>query len=177
MPSVDHELMLGFWDLLEIRFVDAFLEEGISLQKIRHAVAAARKLLKHTHPFSTKKFKTDGRSIFLEVSEQAGGKWLLDIIERQYQFWDVVWPSLYRGFEYSDVDEVARWWPMYPKRQVVIDPARAFGQPIVHKWRIPTSSLAQAFETERSVGAVARWYGVSQRAVEDAVKFETKFGA
>lgn len=173
----DVDLTIGFLDLLEIRFIGAFLGEGISLQRIRVTVNEAAKLISNTHPLSSKQFKTDGRSIFIDVAEHTGEAWLMNLFSRQYQFRDFVWPSLYRGFEYSDSEQVSRWWPMYPRRQVVIDPRRAFGHPIVDRGRVPTAVLADAFESDGSITSVAKWYGLSKRAVSDAVEFEKSLAA
>lgn len=173
----DIELTIGFLDLLEIRFIGAFVEEGISLQKIRIAVHEAARMIGDTHPLSTKRFKTDGQSIFMDVAEDTGEAWLMNLFSRQYQFRDFVWPSLYRGFEYSDSDQATRWWPMFPRRQIVIDPRRAFGHPIVNKGRVPTAILADAFEGEGSITRVAKWYGISKRAVSDAIEFEKSLAA
>jgi len=57
---------------------------------------------------------------------------------------------------------------------VVIDPARAFGQPIVSHAGIPTATLADAVAAEGSVAKVARLYQVEQRSVRAALRFEQR---
>ena len=175
--AVDGRVTLGFHDLLEVRFVNAFVEQGVSLHKIRKATTVAAELLQQSHPFSTKRFKTDGQTLFLEMIEVTGEKWLLNLFSKQYQFQDVVWQCLYTGLDFSELDQATRWWPLSPKKRVVIDPRRAFGQPILNKNRIPTSVLAAAFAVEKSVSKVARWYDLPRKAVEDAVEFEQKLAA
>jgi uncharacterized protein (DUF433 family) len=69
-------------------------------------------------------------------------------------------------------DVVARWRPFQGKQSVVIDPGRAFGQPIMMEFGIPTSALADALEAEGSLERVAALYEVPAIAVRDAVKFE-----
>src|SRR3546814_17143069 len=58
LPPIDGVFSLSFLDLLEVRFIDAFLESGLSWKKLRTAADAAKELLGTTHPFSTQSFKT-----------------------------------------------------------------------------------------------------------------------
>jgi len=176
LPEIDGALALGFLDLMEVRFVDAFRKHGVSLHTIRRAAERAMEWFRRDHPLCTKRFKTDGRSIFAEIIEETGDTSLLDIVKRQYAFEKILAPYLYRGLEFSE-EELVRWYPMAPKRRVVIDPERAFGQPIVTKEGVPTSVLAQSCKVEGSVVAVAQWYEVDVRSVRDAVEFEEQLAA
>jgi len=85
-------------------------------------------------------------------------------------------PYLYIGLEFQ-ADQLVRWWPLGMRRRVVIDPRRAFGQPIVAKEGVPTAILAGAVQLEQSVAEVADWYEVDPRSVRDAVEFEEKLAA
>ena len=97
---------------------------------------------KHPHPFCTRKFKTDGRTVFAEVYDESGEKSLLELTKSQHYFEKIIAPYL-QGLEFKE-DVAVRWWPMGTRRTVVIDPLRSFGQPIVSDRGIPTSVLAQA---------------------------------
>ncbi len=59
-------LELGFRDLIELRFVAAFVNAGVGLKAIRNCLVYAREVVADDRPFSTRRFKTDGRTIFLE---------------------------------------------------------------------------------------------------------------
>lgn len=177
IPQMDEQLALGFRDLMEVRFVHAFRKHQIGWPTIRIAARRACELFEVDHPFSTRKFKTDGRRIFAEAVDEAGETRLLDLVRNQYAFHQVVSPSLYRGLEFSDLDEVLRWFPMWPRRDVVIDPHRSFGRPVIESTGVPTEILAKAYEAEDSVDRVARWFDVSPSAVRAAVKFESTIAA
>src|SRR6266581_9352815 len=69
---IDHNLALGFLDLIEVRFVDAFLKAGISWTTLRQARERAEELFKVSHPFCTNRFVTDGREIFVELHRETG---------------------------------------------------------------------------------------------------------
>jgi hypothetical protein len=171
---IDGAAALSFLDLLEVRVVNAFRDEGVSWKDIRTTHEAACELLKHRHPFSTGRFHTDGRSIVLESARIAGAQGLLNVAERQLEFKRVVKPFL-KNLDFAD-DIATRWWPLGRNKSVVLDPARNFGQAIVNRESVPTSVLATAARTT-SRSRVARWYEVSLKSVRDAVEFEEQLAA
>jgi uncharacterized protein (DUF433 family) len=179
LQPIDHELALGFLDLMEIRFVDAFLKAGLSLVKVRRAAKLAKELVGRDHPFSTQKFRTDGKRIFAELSHDARGeKSMLDLDRSQFGIYDVILPSLLKGVEFDDEGQAARWRPFESDVPlVVIDPKRQFGQPIVSEGDIQTSALADAVKAEGSIDAVARWFETSTDAVKQALEFELRLAA
>ena len=174
---IDGTIGLEFQDLIEVRFVDAFRKYHIGWTSIRLAARKAAELFETDYPFSTKRFRTDGRTIFAETMDETGETMLLDLVKSQYAFQKVVSPSLYAGIEFTEEETVARWWPLGKTRQVVIDPARAFGQPIVHDAGVPTSVLASAYAVEESVERVSTLYEVKPQAVVAAIEFEQQLTA
>jgi uncharacterized protein (DUF433 family) len=170
-------LALGFRDLIEVRFVDAFLRHGVSWKTIRLSAAKAADLLRASHPFSTQKFRTDGRRIFADFAESTGDRVFIDLARQQHAFRSVVGPALYAGLEWSKQDDAVRWWPVRGRKTVVIDPRRAFGRPIVHEGSVPTAVLAAAVRAEESIDRVADLYEVSANAVRAALMFEESLAA
>jgi uncharacterized protein (DUF433 family) len=172
------ELVLSFRDLLEVRFVDAFVRHGVSWKTIRIAAEHAAEIVQDTHPFSTKKFKTDGHSVFAEILHETGEEALLDLVRKQWEIRPIVEQFLFEGIEFANLGIApVRWWPLGLNRRVVIDPERSFGQPIVTPESVPTNVLARAVRAEGSLESVARWYQVDLKAVEDAVELEDRLAA
>lgn len=128
LPKIDDEIELSFRDLIELRFVRAFLSQGIGLKAVRNCLDYARLCIQTDRPFSSGRFRTDGRTIFLESLEAAGEPKLLDLKKKQYVFKQVVEQS----FKDLDLegDIVARWRPYRGKDTIVVDPTRSFGQPV-----------------------------------------------
>lgn len=163
---------LTFLDLLEVRFINAFRQHGISLQAIRLAAIRGQELFDRSHPFATRAFKTDGRTIFAEIADQAEDRVLLDLLKNQYAFRQVLEPYLYEGIEFSERDEPTLWRPIPKIPQAVLDPQRQFGQPILQQEGVPTAALARAHRAEGSIERVARWFEVDAKSVRAAVRFE-----
>lgn len=170
------ELALTFADLMEIRFLDDFRKRGVSWRSIRIAAHRVRKLVDSTHPFSNKKFKTDGETILAEITQRGHGDKLLDLVRNQWEITSIVTPTLFEGIEFNHSDDPTLWWPLKGAR-VIIDPQRAFGAPIVVDGSVQTRVLASAAKAEGSQRAAAEMFRVSTGAVRDAIKFESRFAA
>ncbi|HVU16943.1 MAG TPA: hypothetical protein VHD32_08455 [Candidatus Didemnitutus sp.] len=175
LPPIDDKIAVGFKDLMEIRFVDAFINAGVSWRTMRQAHQAAKSKLGTDHPFCTHKFATDGRDILLEQAQASGDKHFVDITTDQREFERIVTPFL-RELEFDH--GVTRWWPMGRNKLVVVDPVRNLGQPIVTRSGVPTRVLANSVKANQgSIESVAHWFEVAPEEVRDAVAFEARLSA
>lgn len=170
------EPFLDFADLLEVQMIERFRSSGVSPRAIRLSALRAREVLQTLHPFTSRRFQTDGRSILLEFAASAGEPRLLNLVKDQYEFRRIVSSFLRHGIEYLD-DAPVRWWPRGRKARVVLDPQRSMGAPIVASVGIRTSVLSSAADAEGSIAAAARWYSVPEVAVRAAVTFEGRLAA
>jgi len=171
----DEHLEIGFRDLIELRFVKSFTDAGVGLLAVRNCLEYARKCVDDDHPFSTQRFRTDGRTIFLESLDNLKDEKLLDLKKQQYVFKKII----ERSFKDLDVEDgaVARWRPFRGKQSIVIDPERSFGQPIADRYGVPTVVLADAVKAEGSIAKAARVYEVTPAVIRDAVAFENGLAA
>ena len=173
-PDDDDGVLLGFRDLVEARIVNALRNKRIGLTTIRTCIDRARAIVRQEHPFSTSQFRTDGKTIFLEITRDLDEPQLIDLKRSQGVFNRVVAPSL------ADLDfgpgGAQRWWLLHGKRTVVADPERAFGQPIIAEVGITTARVAQAVEAEGSIARVAQLYEIKPRLIRDALAYERHLG-
>ena len=176
LPQYDGHMELSFRDLIELRFVHAFTEAGVGLKAIRNCLDVAREAVNDQRPFSTRRFKTDGKTIFLEsLNRITDESELLDLRKQQYAIPAV----LQQAFKDLDIaeDVVSRWRPYKGKESIVIDPTRAFGQPIASASGIPTATLNDACQAEGSLRRVSYLYDVATSVVRDAQNFQTQLMA
>jgi uncharacterized protein (DUF433 family) len=175
-PSDKGPLELSFRDLIELRFVKILRDAGLGLPTIRACFERAREFIADERPFSTRRFRTDGKSIFLEITKDIAEGELIDLKHRQYVFRRVVAPS-HHDLEF-EADSVARWFPLgEARRAIVIDPKRAYGQPLVDSFAVTTASLARALKTEGTIKEVSRLFGVPVPVVRQAIEFDNKLAA
>ncbi len=170
LPANKNRIELGFRDLVDLRFVSAFMKAGLGLKTIRNCLESASRIVNDDHPFSTRRFQTEGRTIFLDSIKDSGESETIDLKQHQY----VIKQVIERSFKDLDIedDAVVRWRPYKGRESIVVDPERAFGQPVTASNGVPTIALADAVKTEGSVERAARIYEVPVAIVRDAVNFE-----
>ena len=164
-------LFLGFRDLMEARVAAAFIGRGLSPIKVRQAIVAAREMVGLERPLSTSWFRTDGRTVMLDLIGPDGEPRMIDLLRKQHVFRGVVEQSL-KGVDFDEGGTPARWWPAGKAAGIVLDPQRSFGKPIDADTSVPTDALAAASNAEGSPEAAARVWGVPVRAVRRAVAFQ-----
>jgi uncharacterized protein (DUF433 family) len=169
IKPLDDKLALSFRDLLELRFVDAFIKTGVSWKTMRRAHANARRELKTTHPFCSQRVATDRKNILLRQAEQDSDDALLNLVTSQREFSRIVHDFL-KELEFCG-DEIV-WWPLGKNRQIIVDPRRNFGQPTVARSGVPAQVLARSVRANSSEELVVRWYEVQQDEIRDALEFE-----
>ncbi len=94
--------------------------------------------------------------------------------------WDMIETTLAKGVEFDPSSNLAMLWRPsvgeFPN--IVVDPRRSFGQPVIEKPGVPTSALFKQWRAERgNISRVAKWYGVSEEDATEAIEFELKFAA
>lgn len=167
---------IGFKDLIELRFIRALRSEGVSLAVVRRMFEVARKQLSTPYPFTSPRFRTEGKEIFLRVLDEVGDRSLVDLARRRAVIQQVVGPSIREGVELDSKGEALRWYPLKRSKVVVLDPARSFGKPILSIYGVPTVALASAVAAEGGdERRVARYFEVSLVGVRKAVQFEMLF--
>lgn len=169
LHPLEKRLALSFRDLLELRFVDAFIRAGVSWRTMRRAHAKAQQELQTTHPFCSNRISTDGRSILLRQGEEDSDQALINLATDQVEFSRIV-KAFLMELEFSG-DEII-WWPLGKERQIVVDPKRNFGQPTVVRSGVPSQILARSVKANSSRELVAKWYEVEFEEIADAVEFE-----
>lgn len=167
------ELYLGFRDLMEIRFVQSFVRAGLGKNSLRSLLAKARDMVGHDYPLSTRRFQTDGQTLFLEAwgNEQGSStEQTIDVRDGQHAFRSLISPT----FKDLDFDEgvVSKWHIAGRRKGISLAPTIAFGQPVIDETGIPTSRLLEAFEAEGDEAAVARQFEIPLAAVRSAITFE-----
>ncbi len=177
LPTVDQSAAVSFRDLIQLRFIDFFRSNGLSLQSLRIAVQQASKLLDSPYPFCSAKFKTDGRRLIAEVMETDGRITYIELDKMQHVFQSVVTPFL-RSLEYAEDEHVSRWWPLGRSKNIVLDPTRNFGKPSLFKEGIPTQIIFNAYlASERSVKSVADWFEIQEKSALQAIRYEESLAA
>jgi uncharacterized protein (DUF433 family) len=171
---------LSFLDLMEMRFIEYFRRQGVSMQTLRKASEKARMDWDAKHPFALSKaqYLTDRRNIFAQVAEQEGDEATWNLATGQMEMWELIEAAIAKGIVFDATTDLASLWK--PRQadfpSVVLDPKRAFGKPIVEAGGVPTSALVRQWRAERGdARRVAKWFDIEESEVAQAVEFEMIF--
>jgi uncharacterized protein (DUF433 family) len=179
LGRVDGKLAISFTNLMELQFVAFFSKAGVQLRNIRAIMHDVRRILVHPHPFATHTvFQTDGRKIVARIAKENGVESIYDLKTKNYEMKEIVLKSLMCDVVYDPAGNASIW---YPRRDVapnvIINPKRSFGRPILRDSEIPTSTIAKAFAAEKNAKMVSALFEIPERRVREAVKFETALRA
>jgi len=169
--DLDDSAEINFEDLVELKTVFA-LRKVTSLQSIRYAYELAKDTFDVDRPFLTLNFKTDGNEILAKsaVNEED----LTSLSKKhptQRAFGRLIEQSL-KDLEY-DGGKVVRWRPSIAK-QVVVDPARSFGAPILDDFGVSTRTLFDEHAEFKDLSYLSNIYEIPKAMVSEAIKFEQK---
>jgi uncharacterized protein (DUF433 family) len=179
-PVIDRDFKgsrtISFLDLMELRFIEAFRSQGVSMPTLRAAAARARKEWHQSHPFALSKarYLTDRRSVFAQVAEQEGDRVTWDMATGQHEMWDVIEATIAKGVQFDPKSDLAlRWFPLQAEfPMVVIDPAKAFGKPALDSG-VPTAAIHRMWRAEGGkIGRVAEAFGIDPADAQAAIEFE-----
>jgi uncharacterized protein (DUF433 family)/DNA-binding transcriptional MerR regulator len=175
-PATLAESYASFLDLIDLLFVKRFLDYGISLQKIRKALAEAERLV-GGHHFAQRTFFTDGRNIFLQVKDDAEA--LMELLTNGQWVIAPLIKELAHQIEFDRPSGLAhRWYPLGPRGMVVLDPLVSFGNPTIVGKGVSTAVVYDNYLAEKQrVKKVAHWMNLDAKEVAAAIEFEQKLKA
>ncbi len=172
------DTILDFEQLLTLLLVKAFKDKGLGLPTIKRAASRAQAVYGTPNPFVTKRFRSDGFHVFIDLDAVGRERELVNVLSSQQEFREIVEPSLFKDVVFVG-DGASEWWPLGRDHSVVLVPNRQFGAPHIAGRGIRTDIVAQAVAAEGgdedSLVAVAAYYDLTRSEVGDAVAFETSW--
>ena len=179
-PADPKHLVLSFSNLVEAYVLTSIRRQHhIPLPKVRTALTCLRTHFGSTRPLLDQQFATDGVDLFVERLgqiinlSQSGQVEMAEVIKAYLERIDrdLVGVPI-RLFPFLRTTE-----PRLQPRSVVIDPAVAFGRPVLVGTGLPTAVLAEQFKAGDSVEALADEYGAPVEAISDAIRCELELKA
>ena len=175
LPKINDTRALSFLELMELRVIRALIEDrGMSLQYVRQAHRVASELSQTSHPFASERIYALGKRVwahsrahghaenFVELSD--GGK-------HQPAIGQLLKPFLKEIDFDASTSLAVRFWPRGRGFPVVLDPAIAFGAPVVAGTATRTEVVA-ALANRLGADAAAAAYEIKLEKIEAAVQFE-----
>lgn len=150
----------------------AFRRARVPMQRIRPAVECLASEIGLDHALASERLYTDGAEVLYDyASEEDGDLRDLTVVRTgQKQFTGVVRDYL-RRITYGADGWVAQLeLPAYERAQVVVDPRRAFGLPLLVHGGARVEDVVDRFKAGDSVNEIAEDFAVAVTEVEDVIR-------
>lgn len=165
---------LSFMNLLECHMLAAMRSlYDLRLPKIRRAVAQLGKTSKFKHPLIEEPLYTNRVDVLIKeidklVNLSRGGQLAI--------------PEIFEvHLERIEYDKgIFNFYPFVRERSaaepkfIVINPALGFGKPVIAGTGISTAVIASRFNARESVPELAKEYGLEDKQIEEAIRWETR---
>lgn len=180
---LDNDLVT-WGEFVETKLLAAYRDAGVPMLRMRPVVEGLRQRFQVRYPLATIRpyLDADLRVVYevqqetqLEdsmrlVVEAGSGQYVLAPDVRRFRK-----IAVFESVEGESGDVVARFRPLGGHRQVVIDPVRRFGCPVVRS--TPTDVLAELVRAGEPIEWVAEQYELTVEDVLDAVEYERQLSA
>jgi len=173
-PATGKPPLLSFWNLVEAHVLRSLrTEHGISLKDLRAALRYAEQHLRVERLLLDKKLCTEGGALFLErygtlinlsASGQLAMRKVFDEHLKRIEWGALALPIRLYPFVSSSAET--------PAKPIAIDPAIAFGRPIVIKVGVTTQGIADRIDANEDIDEIAADYGLLRSDIEQAVLYE-----
>lgn len=179
-PAHGKEATVPFIGFAEAYVLSAFRRAGVPMQRIRPAVSVLAKGIGIEHALASKRLYTDGAEVLYDYASNEHDDELrgLTVVRTgQRQFAEVVQDYLKR-IGYGQDGWAARVrLPTYEHAEVIVDPRRAFGMPIVTRGGARVEDLVDRFKAGDTLADIAADFGVTEPELEDVVRVATRAAA
>lgn len=170
-----HPRGLSFMNLLECHMLAAMRSiYDLRLAKIRRAVAHLNTHSRYKHPLIQQPLYTNRVDVLIKeidrlVNISRGGQLAIpEIVNVHLERIEQDSSGLFKFYPF--VRERSAYEPKY----IVISPAVGFGKPVIAGTGISTAVIASRFNARESVPDLAREYGLEEKQIEEAIRWETR---
>ncbi len=165
-------------EFVETRLLSEYREAGVPLLRMRPAVQALRQELKVQYPLASARtwLRAEGRELVRVVQEKVkldSHLALVVVDSGQVLCWSAEADNFRSAIDWTgkgDDAEPRRLRPIAGIADVVVDPLRGFGEPVVRGVR--TEIIAELAKAGESQDAIAATYELERPLVEAAVRYE-----
>jgi len=172
--------LVTWGEFVETRLLAEYRDAGVSMLRMRPAVEKLRELFNRRYPLAYAKpyLDVEGQELVRRTQEEVGlERQLLLVVVRNDQL--VLTPEAQRfvhAVEFHDIeglpDVVVRLNPDPEVPEVVVDPLRQFGEPVVRS--VPVEVIAEQVRAGEVPERVATLYDLEPAQVWAAIRYELR---
>lgn len=172
------DLIATWGEFVEARLLSEYRDAGVPLIRMRPAIEVLREELNTPYPLASSKtwVKAEGKELVRRVEDSLDLAKPLRLVVRNNQLVEWTHPAesfrrSVRFAEGADAD-VELLHPDGLNPEVVIDPLRGFGEPVVRGVR--TEIIGELFRSGESPHQIAEDYELEEDTVESAIRYELR---
>ena len=162
---------LSFWNLIEAHVLNALrTEHGVPMRAVRSALDFAERELEIGRLLLRGELRTEGGDLLIEKYGE-----LIDLSKAGQLAMKKVLEAYLKQVEWDRDQFPIRLYPstrVSAAAEIAIDPAVAFGRPILARAGVSTAAIADRIDAGETVEAIAADYRIEPRDVEEAVVYE-----
>jgi uncharacterized protein (DUF433 family) len=148
------------------------------MQRIRPAVARLSAEFGLDHALASERVYTDGAELIFEYASSSDDEALLTVVRTGQEHLAEVIRGYLKRIGYGGDGWAERiQLPAYTAADVIVDPERAFGQPLVVHGGARVEDLVDRFRAGDGVADIAEDFGVPRHEVEDVIRVATRLAA
>lgn len=172
--------VITFIGLAEGLVLDAMRRSGVPLQRVRPALARLEEDFGVRHALASRRLYTDGAEVLYDHADPGGEAAGADVVEvrSDQRVLGQVVDSYLRRLEFAEDGYPRRIrLPRYEVAEVVVDPARGFGQPTFAAGGARVEDVLAMFRAGEDPDTVAAEYRLPAEHLYDAVRVATRAAA
>ena len=167
--TIDRSVAVNFQALVEFYVLYHLGEAGIKTQEVMKAKTALSKWFNTPFPFAQKKIveniRSDQYRIYLEfeghIVSLDGTKQLNLEFIRQF----------FLKLDFDNQAIALRFWPRGKEKNIVVDPQRQFGHPIIDKTNIYPETIYGLYQGGETIPFICSAYDLAEKDVQDAIEY------
>lgn len=166
---VDNSKAVSFHTLIEFYVLFMLAESGVKTRQVLNAHKELSAYSNTFFPFAQKNIleniKTDGKRIFFNLngnilSLDGTKQFNLNFIE-----------MFFKNLDFDEELLASRFWPLGKDKNIIIDPKRQFGHPVVGFTNIYPETLYSLYKSGEPIEFIAFTYEIDIQKVKDAIDF------
>lgn len=167
--KVENSKAVNFLTLVEFYTFIQLRDSGVTATKALKAHEELAELENTSYPFAKKNIIdnicTDGKRIYFSyngniLSLDGSRQFNLDFIK-----------YFFKKLDFGENDLAKRLWPLGKDRNIVCDPARRFGQPVIDGTNILAATICNLYKSGEKEEFIASLYDLTVPQINDALEY------
>jgi uncharacterized protein (DUF433 family) len=167
--TVENTKAVSFHTLIEFYVLYLLGEAGVSTRNVLNAHIELSKDFNTPFPFAQRSIlqgmNTDGRKVFFENKDG------IIELDGKKQFKIEFIKTYFKNIDFDSDLLATRFWPLGKERNIIVDPQRQFGHPVIGSTNIYPETFYNLYKAGEPIEFIAFTYEVDSKLVKDAIEY------